>query len=111
LPTYNPFVIFGSYKSLETLQDLGYKTFHGFIDETYDSIIDHEVRIKLAAQQAYKLATMSHHEHIKLMHQLQPILEHNQKHFFSSKYRMKEFVKYIKNGDPAVNWLKDCIYD
>jgi hypothetical protein len=106
-----PFVVFGSYGTLETLKDMGYKTFHGFIDETYDTIKDHELRIILATAQAVALAHMSHQDHIKLMHQIKPILEYNQQHFFRSKHRMSTFVKYIKGMDPSYNWLKDCKYD
>ena len=48
---------------------------------------------------------------IKSIKQIKPILEHNQQHFFSSKNRIENFVKYIYGADPAYNWLKDCKYD
>lgn len=100
-----PFIIMGNYGSLRLLQDLGYKTFGDYIDESYDLVQNPVDRIKLATEQAMKLARMSHDEHIKLIHELKPILEHNQKHFFSSKNRTKFFVKYLYGSDPAYNWL------
>ena len=36
----HPFVLAGPVKSLEYLHSLGFKTFHEFIDESYDSIMD-----------------------------------------------------------------------
>ena len=111
LANLQPFVILGGYKSLETLHDLGYKTFGDYIDESYDDIIDTEPRIQRAAHQAAQLARMSHQEHISLINKLKPILEHNQRHFFESKNRFGNFVKYIYGNDPAYNWLKDCADD
>jgi len=105
-----PFVMMGSLHSLKLLHDLGYKTFGEFIDESYDNIKNPEIRIKAATRQAINLAKMSHPEHIKLMKQLKPILEHNQQHFFSSKNRIENFVKYIHGDKPDYNWLKDCKY-
>jgi hypothetical protein len=105
-----PFVIMGSLGTLKLLQDLGYKTFGDYIDESYDTMENPQVRIKAATRQAINLATMTHKEHVKLMKQLKPILEHNQQHFFSSKNRIEHFVKYIYGSDPAYDWLKDCKY-
>lgn len=35
---YHPFIIFGNKNSLHYLRDLGYKSFHPFIDESYDKM-------------------------------------------------------------------------
>ena len=110
IANFQPFIIMGGRRSLKLLQDLGYKTFGDFIDESYDNIKIPEIRIKAATRQAIILAKMSHAEHIKLMKQIKPILEHNQRHFFSSKNRIENFVKYIHGDKPDYNWLKDCKY-
>ena len=110
IANFQPFLIMGDKHSLKLLHDLGYQTFGDFIDESYDNIENPETRIKAATQQAINLAKMSHKKHIKLMEQLKPILEHNQQHFFSSKNRIENFVKYIHGSNPAYNWLKDCKY-
>ena len=102
-----PFIIMGSYGTLSLLHDLGYKTFGNYLDESYDSVYDPVARVKAATEQAIVLASMSHDDHIKLMRELKPILEHNQQHFFSSKNRIENFVKYIYGSDPDYNWLKD----
>ena len=103
-----PFVIMGGRRSLRLLHDLGYQTFGEFIDESYDDIKNPEIRIKNATRQAINLAKMTHPQHIKLMKQLKPVLEYNRNHFFSSKNRIENFVKYIYGNNPAYNWLKDC---
>lgn len=102
-----PFVLMGGKGSLKLLHDLGYKTFGDYINESYDNIGNPQSRIKSATRQAIELASMTHKEHIALMKKLKPILEHNQQHFFSSKNRIENFVKYIYGSDPAYNWLKD----
>ena len=102
-----PFIIMGDRHSLQLLHDLGYKTFGDYIDESYDDVKNPELRIKAATREAITLAKMSHAKHIKLMKQLKPILEHNQQHFFSSKNRINNFVKYLYGNDPAYNWLKE----
>ena len=103
-----PFIILGDKGSLKLLQDLGYKTFGDYIDESYDKIEVTDTRIRKATRQAIELARMSHKEHVKLMHEIKPILEHNQQHFFKAKHRFEKFVKYIYGNKPAYNWLKDC---
>jgi hypothetical protein len=76
-----PFVILGSYKSLELLHDLGYKTFSSVIDESYDLISDNKERIKKATEIALQVAEWTHEKHINVIKQIKPILEHNQQHF------------------------------
>ena len=108
---HQPFIILGNHKSLALLRDLGYKTFSPYIDESYDEIESSTARIKSASNLCVKLAQMTHKEHIRLTKKIQPILDHNQRHFFSSKNRIENFVKYIYGNNPAYDWLNDCKYD
>jgi hypothetical protein len=43
-----PFIVFGPPNTLKTLQDMGFKTFGTFIDESYDAIEDHDARYHAA---------------------------------------------------------------
>jgi hypothetical protein len=106
-----PFVINGCYHSLQQLKELGYQTFNGYIDESYDNIKIGPDRVKAATEVMLGLASMTHDEHITLMHKIAPILHHNQTHFFNSKHRLKYFVKYLTGGNKMHNWLRDCNYD
>jgi hypothetical protein len=38
IASFHPFIIFGNKGSLQKLREMGYKTFDGFIDETYDTL-------------------------------------------------------------------------
>ena len=38
ITSFHPFIIMGNKHSLKRLRDLGYKTFEGYIDESYDDL-------------------------------------------------------------------------
>lgn len=80
-----PFIIVGAPGSLALLHELGYKTFGHWIDESYDSVKDPELRLCKCLQIVEQLAKMQHSEHQKIMLEMQHILLHNQQHFLSSK--------------------------
>lgn len=50
-----PFIMTNSANSLESLKLLGYKTFHPFIDETYDSIVDGGKRLNYIVRELKRL--------------------------------------------------------
>ena len=68
------FVLFGQHRYLENLRKLGYKTFDGIIDESYDQESNDRARYELAWQQVEFLMTQ---DPIEIYKQCQPILEHN----------------------------------
>lgn len=77
-----PFVIFGAAHSLERLRDLGYRTFDSVIDPTYDSIRDTTDRYHCLMQILERMFAGDMHK----MYQLcLPDIEHNQRHFLTSK--------------------------
>ena len=81
-----PFIIFGPSGSLVALHKLGYKTFRTVIDETYDLIKDPDRRMKTLFHLAAQLIEMTDEQHIAMMTELKPILEHNQRVFFNKKW-------------------------
>lgn len=91
-----PFVIFGTVKSLDTLRKLGYRTFDNFIDNKYDDIVDNTDRfIATIATIKNLTATNLHQWYLSCR---EDIL-HNQELFLSSKYnRIEElYNKLPKN--------------
>ncbi len=48
LANFHPLVMFGDYKALELVRELGFKTFDRWIDESYDAIEDPETRFRQA---------------------------------------------------------------
>lgn len=68
------FVAFSGYKFLYNLQQLGFKTFDGIIDESYDQIKNDHQRYTAAFDQVRWLCQQTQQE---ILEQARPILEHN----------------------------------
>lgn len=68
------FVVFSGYKFLYNLRRLGFKTFDGIIDESYDLEIDDNLRYQLAFEQVIKLCNTDQNE---ILQQIMPIVEYN----------------------------------
>ena len=75
-----PFILLGEPGALAKLQELGYKTFGDYWDESYDNIEDDEERLKQALQSAKTLIQLSHGQLHKLTKEVLPILRHNLAH-------------------------------
>jgi hypothetical protein len=75
-----PFVILGSRHSLKYLQKMGFKTFHPFIDESYDDLND-EDRFRAVAKAIKKIQMIE--DKVSWYESMRDILEHNQKLFLS----------------------------
>jgi hypothetical protein len=54
-----PFIMLGNARTLNTLRILGFKTFHPFIDESYDNELDPVKRFAMIAEEIKKLGSMS----------------------------------------------------
>ena len=78
-----PFIYLGDYKALSKLRSLGFKTFHPFIDETYDTIEDPIERLEYIEKEIDKIASMSLEEVHDLYYKMEDILIHNQEHLKS----------------------------
>jgi hypothetical protein len=63
--------------SLAALQQMGFKTFGNFIDETYDTITDPACRRIALVSEIKKLSNLSNTEMIELLNNVEDILEHN----------------------------------
>ncbi len=75
-----PFVVIGNPFLLQTLRDLGFKTFNPIINEDYDKCLDYRQRFKLIEKEIAKLAKMPIKELHDLYYQLTDITIHNQDH-------------------------------
>ncbi len=69
-----PFIILGGRGSLQRLHNLGYKTFDGFIDESYDSLPT-EQRLDAIINSLHKLKAIQ--DKTAWVESIKPILEHN----------------------------------
>ena len=74
-----PFVIVGELGQLASLQTQGYRTFGQWIDESYDSIEDPQVRVFAAAEAAREFISQDTARLADIMTEMLPILLHNKK--------------------------------
>lgn len=72
-----PFVFFGQKHSLKTLRSLGYKTFHPWINESYDEIDDDKLRMETAVKELKRLVNLDHADLWALIQKVAPVIDHN----------------------------------
>ena len=77
---FQPFIFVTTKGSLKLLRDLGFKTFEGFIDESYDNIDNNDKRLFAAYEQIKKLCLMSKEEIHNWYWSMEEILIHNHNH-------------------------------
>lgn len=75
-----PFIMIGNVGSLKFLQELGFKTFSGYIDESYDLEFDPVKRFSMIEKEIVKLNNMSIEELHNWYYSMTDILLYNQEH-------------------------------
>ena len=89
-----PFILAGPSKSLEYLKSIGFKTFHPFIDESYDLENNDAERLNLIVEEVNKFSIKTTEEKDQFLKNVSHICKHNQ----------ELFLNYSTNG---LN-TKDC---
>ena len=80
-----PFIHVGNYLALNKIRELGFKTFHPFIDESYDLEADPKKRFWLIEREIVKFNNLSLEEIHNWYYSIKDTLIHNQKHLHSFK--------------------------
>ena len=75
-----PFIMIGNVYSLKFLQDLGFKTFSPFIDESYDNETDYRIRFSKIEKEIEKLNNLPIEELHDWYYSIKDILLYNQEH-------------------------------
>ena len=79
-----PFILVGPAKSLKHIREkYGFKTFHPYIDESYDVECNDMRRIELIENEIEKFTKKTKSEKIEFLKNVQDICIHNQKLFIS----------------------------
>jgi hypothetical protein len=78
-----PFIYLGNCGALNKLQQMGFKTFHPYIDETYDTEQDIKKRFALIKQEILKIANMPMNELHDWYYSMISILMYNQHHLYT----------------------------
>lgn len=80
-----PFIIFGVAGSYEWVRKLGFKTFHPFIDETFDLITDSNVRQEKIIMEIERINNLPTNLLVDLLYKCRPIIEYNFKRLLKIK--------------------------
>ena len=96
-----PFMLAAAPGNLAYLKSYGFQTFDRWIDESYDNIQDPDQRLQAIVDQTSRLCAMSDSE-LQTMHQeMQPVLEHNFNHLWTS-FRQHIVNELVDNFETAV---------
>lgn len=93
-----PFLIYGNYNSLKYIKNLGFKTFDGIIDESYDEIIDNDQRrVKLIAE-IKRISEFNDTQFKEFMAKCNEVVDHNYDVFMQKKRRKIWNYQFTKLG-------------
>ena len=99
---FQPFVLINGQYSLQYLRNTGYRTFSGYIDESYDLESDNERRIELAIQAS--LDFINREDLHEVMKELYPRFEHNHNVFIE---RCRNFQDRLHDDISNVLYAQD----
>lgn len=85
----HPFIILGKPGTLEYLKKFGFKTFHPFIDESYDLEETNYKRFEMVYNEIVKLNELSNEQLDNMMENILPILQYNQQHLLNMGGQIK----------------------
>lgn len=92
----HPFVLVGSYKTLDYLHKEGFKTFHPFIDESYDKEKHPYKRVSKIIKEVNKLCLMNQSEMNKFLSEIDNIIEYNYDKLISDHYNIDRTFKELE---------------
>ena len=94
---FQPVLLVGSPNTLQFVRSFGFKTFNGFIDESYDKETDNAKRFELIEKEIIKFSKMSKQEVHDWYWSMEDILVHNFNLFMEyGKNRQQNYKKLIK---------------
>jgi len=103
-----PFILAGPAKSLEYLQNrFGYKTFHPYINESYDMEYDDFKRLELIKIEIDTFANKSKEEKDEFLNNVKEVCLYNQKLFLEYAKNSYKGLHYNKEMQLILNFLLD----
>jgi hypothetical protein len=100
IANYMPFVFVSFPGALQLLRDMGFKTFDGFIDESYDLEQDTGKRTAMVYEQIKKLCKMTKKQLHNWYWKMEDILVHNREHLltlYKTDKTTEDFIKFLDN--------------
>ena len=94
----HPFILAAPSKSLEYLRSIGFKTFHPFIDESYDLENNDAERLRLIIEEINKFSNKTKEEKDQFLKDVAHICKHNQEtylNYTSKQIHIKDCLNII----------------
>jgi hypothetical protein len=82
----HPFILAAGPHSLEYLKTYGFETFSPWLDESYDSEIDSEIRLKKIINSMKKFSSLPQPQKAQALAQINQIAQRNKQRFFSNDF-------------------------
>jgi hypothetical protein len=101
-----PFILVSTPGSLCYLRSYGFKTFDGYIDETYDTIQDPAKRLDAIIQEMTRIDQMCPESKQQLLTDVQAVVDYNQQLFFSKEFYNLVLNEFKQNLDRGVAEVK-----
>jgi hypothetical protein len=98
IANYNPFLVVSFAGALEELRNLGFRTFDGFIDESYDKETDSTTRMRMVAAEVQRLCNMTKEEIHNWYWSMQDILTFNRNKLMTlylTDNHSQGFIEYL----------------
>lgn len=96
-----PFMLAAAPGNLAYLKSYGFQTFDQWIDESYDNIQDPDQRLQAIVDQTSRLCAMSDSELRQMHREMQPVLEHNFNHLWTT-FRQHIVHELVNNFERSV---------
>jgi|TARA_R100001443_G_scaffold2804_1_gene9275 hypothetical protein len=96
LVNLHPFILMSTPYSLRYLKKFGFKTFDGFIDESYDKEENDLKRMQMIFDELDKFRSKSNEELKNWWSEILPILEHNQETFINMGNKKTKKIKLLE---------------
>ena len=103
----HPFILAAGPGSLQLLRSYGFHTFHGYINEDYDTITDSTERLKAIVSEMNRIASLPTDKQASLIKIINEIAALNRKRFFSDEFYSQVIGELETNVNAAAEIQKD----
>lgn len=101
-----PFILAATPGSLQYLKEYGFKTFNGFINETYDTIQEPVDRLAAIVKEMQRINNLPPDQKQQLLTGVKSAVTHNQQLFFSKEFHHQIVDEFKQNLNQGIKKVK-----
>lgn len=98
-----PFIVISTPEFLKEFRQMGYKTFHPYINEIYDTLENQDDRMKAIVDEINRISKLPQDEYTSLIAECEKIAEHNMRVL---KQAQEDFIL-----QPEFEWMEDILIE